>query len=96
VLVFLVGMGDVIVQTLFKGNHPAASSLTADDLNIIFHNRVVNLQKVFPYIPDALNRVLMHFSKGANRFYEHTKELVEDLGASTSGLQSRDGSFEPQ
>jgi hypothetical protein len=80
VLVYLVGMGDVVVQDLIKGNHPAVGSLSKDDMNIIFHNRIVNLQMVFPYIHDSLNRILMHFSEGANWFYENTSQLLDDLG----------------
>ena len=48
--------------------------------NIVFHNRVANLRKIYPYIPERLNRILLHFSKGANRFYETTNQLLEDLG----------------
>jgi hypothetical protein len=29
----------------------------------VFHNRVANLKKIYPYIPENLNRVLIHFSK---------------------------------
>jgi hypothetical protein len=88
VLVFLVGMGDVLVRDLIKENHPALGMLEEDDVNIIFHNRLVNLQKVFPYIPDSLNRVLMHFSKGANWFYEKTAQLLDDLGECKHGISS--------
>ena len=79
VLVFLAGMGDVVVQDLIKEKHRAVADLGPGDMNIIFHNRVVNLQKVFPYIPDSLNQILMHFSEGANWFYEDTSQLLDDL-----------------
>ena len=79
VLVFIVGMGDVLVQDLNRKNHPALTALTDADLNIVFNHRVVNLKKVYPYIPQELNRVLLHFSKGANRFYETTDQLLNDL-----------------
>ena len=46
---------------------------------IVFHNRLANLKKVYPYIPDTLNRILCHFSRGANWFYEETGQLLEDL-----------------
>ena len=88
VLVFLVGMGDVLVQDLMKRNHPALGLLGEDDVNIIFHNRIVNLKKVFPYIPDSLNRILMHFSKGANWFYENTAQLLDELGESMDSISS--------
>jgi serine/threonine protein kinase len=80
ILVFLVGKGDLLLPDLKNQNHPVLSELREEDVNIVFHNRVVNLKKIYPYIPDSLNRVLMHFSKGANWFYENTKQLLEDLG----------------
>jgi hypothetical protein len=43
-------------------------------------------KKIFPYIPDALNRVLLHFSRGANWFYEHTEQLVSDLVEATAKI----------
>jgi hypothetical protein len=48
-------------------------------MNIVFNNRVANLKKIYHYIPESLNRVLMHFSKGANWFYENTIQLLDDL-----------------
>jgi len=45
----------------------------------VFNNRVANLRKIYPYIPEPLNRVLMHFSKGTNCFYGNTKQLLDDL-----------------
>lgn len=80
ILVFLAGMGDVLLPNLKKHGHACLSILSEADLNIVFHHRVVNLKKVYPYIPESLNRVLMHFSRGANRFYEHTSQLLNDLG----------------
>jgi serine/threonine protein kinase len=80
ILVFLAGKGDVLVPELKKNGHPALHALTQEDVNIVFHNRVANLKKVYPYIPESLNRVLMHFSKGTNWFYEHTTQLLDDLG----------------
>ena len=80
VLVFLVGKGDLLLPDLKKQKHPALSTLREEDVNIVFNNRVVNLKKIYPYIPESLNRVLMHFSKGANWFYENTGQLLEDLG----------------
>jgi serine/threonine protein kinase len=79
ILVFLVGMGDVLLQNLQKSDHPVLKTLDPKDMNIIFTNRVVNLKKVYPYIPDSLNRVLLHFSRGSHWFYEHTGQLIEDL-----------------
>ena len=79
ILIFLVGKGDVLLPNLIREKHPALYRIRAEDENIVFHNRVANLRKIYPYIPERLNRILLHFSKGANRFYETTNHLLEDL-----------------
>ncbi len=79
ILVYLTGRGDVTLQHLRKEGSPVLDHLTSDDMNIIFNNRLVNLKKVYPYIPDALNIVLLHFSMGANVFYDDTDQLLTDL-----------------
>lgn len=81
ILVFLVGMGDVLIQDLREQGHPALPVLRDEDVNIVFHHRIANLKKVYPYIPDSLNWILMHFCKGTNWFYENTGQLLEDLEA---------------
>jgi hypothetical protein len=78
-LVFLVGKGDVLLPLLKERDHPALGQLRDEDLGIVFHHRVANLKKIYPYIPEALNRILLHFSNGALWFYEHTGQLLEDL-----------------
>ncbi|MDH4206430.1 MAG: serine/threonine protein kinase [Desulfobacteraceae bacterium] len=79
ILIFLVGKGDVLLPNLIQEKHPALYRIRTEDENIVFHNRVANLRKIYPYIPERLNRILLHFSKGANRFYETTNQLLEDL-----------------
>jgi hypothetical protein len=84
ILVFLVGKGDVLLQDLEKCGSPFLDTLNEGDLNMVFHNRVVNLRKIYPYIPESLNRILLHFSRGANRFYDHTSQLLDDLSHATA------------
>jgi hypothetical protein len=79
ILMYLVGMGDTVYQDLKMSNHPSLYQLIEDDFSIVFHNRVANLKKIYPYIPDSLNRILMHFSTGANVFYDYTTQLIDDL-----------------
>jgi hypothetical protein len=79
ILVYLVGRGDVTVQKLQQVSSPALKRITSDDVNIIFSNRVVNLKKVYPYVPQALNLILLHFSVGANIYYETTGQFLHDL-----------------
>lgn len=86
ILLYLAGMGDVLLMDLKEKNSPVLDILTNDDLNMVFNNRVTNLKKVFPYIPDSLNRILMYFSVGTNVFYENTQQLLDDIGEFKAGL----------
>jgi hypothetical protein len=79
ILIFITGRGDVTTQRLLADAPQILDRLNEDDVNIVFRNRVTNLRKVYPYIPESLNRVLMHFSIGAEVYYETTGELLEDL-----------------
>jgi hypothetical protein len=79
ILLYITGRGDIITHRLLQDDPDALARLSADDMNIVFHNRVANLRKVYPYIPASLNRVLMHFSTGAKVFYDTTNELLDDL-----------------
>jgi serine/threonine protein kinase len=87
ILVYLVGGGDVIVQHLREERPDVFQRLSQGDVNIIFHNRVVNLKKVFPYISDRLNFVLLHFSMGAEIFYDDTGQFLDDLLKAGSSLR---------
>jgi hypothetical protein len=88
ILIYLSGRGDVTIQRLKEEGSPVSDQLTADDMNIIFNNRVANLKKVYPYIPDALNIALRHFSLGASIFYDRVDQLLADLEEVT-GVISR-------
>lgn len=79
ILIFLIGRGDVLVTDLHRNNRRIFDSLWGEDLNISFKNRVANLQKVYSYVPDSLNRVLLHFSCGAKIFYEIVDQMLNDL-----------------
>ncbi|MEW6442633.1 MAG: serine/threonine protein kinase [bacterium] len=97
----LLGLGNVLLFTVGKGFHhpggPAgrregnarpASELKAEDMSLAMANRIVNLKKVFPYIPAALNDTLMFFSQAAEAFYESVEELVQQLQACREELTS--------
>jgi serine/threonine protein kinase len=79
IIIFLAGRGDITTQYLKKHDQAVFARLNTPDLNIIFNNRVVNLKKVFPYIPDTLNRLLLHFSMEAETFYDNTEQFLNDL-----------------
>ncbi len=87
ILAYLTGQGDVTLHDLREDNAPVLEQLTDEDMNIIFRNRVMNLKKIYPYIPDSLDYVLRHFSLGANIFYEQTSRFLSDVMAVRDDLK---------
>jgi tRNA A-37 threonylcarbamoyl transferase component Bud32 len=82
ILLFAVGKGFYPVQELRKPNSrysSVLSSLRNEDFSLYSRNRIMNLRKLFPYVPERLNLILMHFAQGAEVFYETTEEFLEDL-----------------
>jgi hypothetical protein len=86
ILMYIAGGRDITKQVLQSEMPHIHSAMTEDDYNIIFHNRIANLGKVFPYIPDALNRIFLHFSMGTKGYYENTEELLDDLIRASDAL----------
>ena len=61
------------------GLDPVGIGLTRDDFSCVHKNEIMNLRRLFPYIPEELNTVLLHFSEGAEIGYDSVGEMVEDL-----------------
>ncbi len=89
VFMYLVGMGDVLVPDVKTADPQVFGTLSDADTNIVFNNRIANLKKIFPYIPENLNRILMHFSKSATVFYDHNLQLLDDLNEFKSSFSNR-------
>lgn len=79
ILIFLVGGGDITAKETAEHQPEAFERLTEGDLSMVFRNRIANLKKLFPYIPDRLNNVALHFSAGTEIFYNSVDELLDDL-----------------
>jgi len=58
---------------------PVADTITPGDFSLLSKNRIVNLQKLFPFIPTALNNIFLHFSLGTEVFYDTVEELYTDF-----------------
>lgn len=56
-----------------------ANNIEPGDYSLLSKNRIANLQKIYPYIPPALNNIFLHFSLGTEVFYETVDELYHDL-----------------
>lgn len=87
-------LGNILTHLVGRGNYSPAkvlahealgqkvlSTIDEEDFSLVAKNRIVNLQKLFPYIPKGLNDICMHFAVGTPVFYDSAAELAEDLGA---------------
>jgi len=87
-------LGNVLQQVVGKGRHSLDdirlrpmdypdfnNTLTQKDMSLMFRHRVANLRKLFPYISEDLNEILMHFSIGSTDHYKDVDSLLEDLGS---------------
>lgn len=94
-------LGNVLLYTVGKGEHtfhnvaagrtslPRGENLTREDASAFFAHRIMNLGKLFPWIPEELNRILMRFSFGTHIFYESVRALLDDLWPVVESLESR-------
>lgn len=89
ILIYLVGKANLTPQTLHEhGVDPAMlSSLVPGDYSVIIGNRIVNLRKIYEYIPASLNNILMHFSSSSSVFYESVDELINDMSQSLKEIR---------
>ncbi|SNR64901.1 hypothetical protein SAMN04488503_0602 [Humidesulfovibrio mexicanus] len=80
----LFGLGNILAFITGKGvhtiqDHPERADIREEDCALFFRHRIVNLRKLFPYVPEELNRVLMHYSAASEVYYETVSELLHDL-----------------
>ncbi|RJP23228.1 MAG: protein kinase family protein [Candidatus Abyssobacteria bacterium SURF_5] len=91
ILQFCVGMGmKTFREVLQSDDYPASvkNDLCADDASAFYEHRIMNLQKLFPYIPDSLNDILLHFAVNTNRFYTSISQIVSDIDATLEEMSS--------
>ncbi|EFK11481.1 conserved hypothetical protein [delta proteobacterium NaphS2] len=88
----IFGVGNILLYAIGKGIHTysmisrdtctygdAKTRIGPEDFSILDKGRLVNLRKIYPYIPPLLNEILMHFSRGANVYYESVAEIIENV-----------------
>ena len=82
VLLFLIGRGAYRPQGVLENplfGRKVFDTLTIDDLALIARDRIFNLKKLYPYIPDELNDILLYFSAGTTVMYDDVQEFLTDL-----------------
>ena len=83
VLAYVVGQGirsfhqvlrDPAVPDRIKG------SLETADASAFYDYRIYNLRKLYPYLPERINDILLRFTVGSDVYYQNLTEVTEDLG----------------
>ncbi|MBI4875390.1 MAG: serine/threonine protein kinase [Acidobacteria bacterium] len=64
-----------------------AGRLVADDASVFFPHRVMNLRKVYPYLPERLNRILLRFSAGAEVCFDRVSQIAGELAEWQEGTE---------
>jgi hypothetical protein len=95
ILLDYISLGNILINAIGKGFHnlhmilndtmtygDLKDRLEPGDFSIIHKRRLINLRKLYPAIPKPLNDILMHFSRGADIYYESAEEIIEDLNRS--------------
>ncbi|WP_245796749.1 serine/threonine protein kinase [Halodesulfovibrio marinisediminis] len=77
ILLLLVGQREITQQQFAEQKN--AESITPDDMALAMPFRLANIQKRYPYIPDSLNNICMHFSAQNTVFYSSVREFVSAL-----------------
>lgn len=88
----IFGLGNILLYVLGKGFHDLhmigsdiglykgmMDRVDAYDFSILDKARLMNLKKLYPYIPEQFNDILLHFSRGTQVFYEFIDEFLEDV-----------------
>ncbi len=88
VLHCITGEGLVTFQEVLRHRPELADRLHSDDASVFFPNRIMNLRKIYPYLPAKLNDVLARFSVGSLPRYERVQQLVDDLRECQSDLDA--------
>ena len=96
-LQFVVGMGLVTfhdIQSDSKFPSQIISNLKPEDASAFHYYRLMNLKKIYPYIHESLNVILMRFSMKADDYYWSASELLRDLYETLSYIpKSNDDPF---
>lgn len=81
-LQFCIGMGtNTFHEVLGSDSFPEwiKNEISSDDASAFHKNRIINLRKLFPYIPERLNDILLHFAQNTSMFYDSIDQIVTDL-----------------
>lgn len=89
VLQFVVGKSLTTfheIRTSGRFSQATYDSLVSEDASAFYSYRLMNLKKIYPYVDDRLNAILMHFANDSPSYYESMFHLINDLSEVVEGL----------
>ncbi len=88
----LIGLGNILLYILGRRNYrpvdvledpemgeKVLAGLHVDDLALLSQDRIFNLRKLKPKLPQYFNDILLHFSAGTPVLYDSVTEMYDDL-----------------
>jgi hypothetical protein len=82
VLQFVIGRGLTTfsdIRNSARFSTEIITSLKTTDAGAFYHHRLMNLKKIYPYISERLNTILMRFSMSTEDYYWTLTDLKRDL-----------------
>lgn len=79
IISYAVGKGIVSLEQVMKSKNfsdDVKDSLSRDDCSAFYNYRIMDLQKVYPYIPDKLGDLLRHFTIRPIGFFNDIREFI--------------------
>ena len=90
----LTGLGNILLYILGRKNYrpvdvleqpdmgeKTLATLHVNDLSLLARDRIFNLKKLLPDLPQCFNDILLHFSAGTTVMYDLVSEFRDDLAA---------------
>ncbi len=81
ILSYAIGKGLNSFQQILRSSaftDEVKASLKATDASAFYEYRIMNLKKLYPYIPESLNNILLHFTIKPKDYYFKVTDLLED------------------
>jgi serine/threonine protein kinase len=81
ILSYVVGKGIITFSAIQKSNdypNEIKNSLAFEDSSAFYSYRIMNLKKIFPYIPDNLSTILRKFTIRPLAYYINLADFIHD------------------
>ena len=82
----IAGKGFVTFREVLDTRPELSGRLVQEDASVFFPQRVMNLRKVYPYMPARLNDILLRFSFGARACYDKVSQVADELAACVASM----------